>query len=193
MKTANPGVRPSRVLVGERVRLQPLRETDLGPTYLAWFRDAEVTRYLEARRSPVTLSHLRQYLRRFRGSRTDFIFAILDRRTGLHVGNVTLNHIHPVYGTADTGILIGRKEYWGRGYATEAWSLLLDFAFCRMHVRKVVAIVAAEHHASLAVLKKLGFQEEGRFRDEILVGGAYQDRIRLGVFADECIRTRVDG
>lgn len=185
MSPAQAAARRSDELVGERVRLRPLRAGDVGPAYLAWFRDADVTRYLEARSAPVTLADLRRYVRRFRGSRTDFIFAILDRQTGRHIGNVTLNHVHPIYGTADTGMLIGRKEYWGRGYGTEAWSLLVDFAFHQRAVRKMAAIVAAEHRASLAALKKLGFREEGRFRDEIVVEGAYQDRIRLGLFADE--------
>lgn len=179
--------RPTARLENQRIVLRPLREEDLGPTYLGWLRDPEVTRYMQAGSAPATSRRLRQYVERFRRSRTDFIFAIVDRATGLHIGNVTVNHLHPVYRTADTGLMIGRKDFWGQGYATEAWSLLLDHAFRRLGVRKVVAGAAADHEASVAVLRKLGFREEGRLRREVLMDGRYQDVIRFGLFAEELV------
>lgn len=175
----------NQVLLGEKLYLRPLEESDIGEQYLSWLNDPEVTRFLETGKTAVSLCDLRKYLERFRNSTTDFIFAILDRESGFHIGNVTLNRISLTHGTADTGLMIGRKEVWGKGYAFEAWSLLLEFAFESLGLHKVVAGAIAEHAASIAVLKRLGFKQEGTLRQEFLVDGQYKDAIRFGLLREE--------
>lgn len=81
--------------------------------------------------------------------------------------------------------MIGRKECWGKGYGLEAWSLLIEYAFNRLGLRKIIAGAFADHGASVKVLKKLGFKEEGRLREQALVDGEYRDGIRFGLFRDE--------
>jgi len=180
-------------LVGDRLYLRLLEPEDVGEDYVAWLNDPEVTRYLETGRWPSSIEGVRAWVRRFADSRTDLAFAIVDRASEAHVGNVTLNHIHPVHRTADTGLMLGRKDFWGKGYAREAWSLVIDYGFRRLNLRKIVAGVVAGNDASLAVLRSLGFQAEGTPRREFWVDGAYRDAVRLGLFREEFVpapRTR---
>jgi len=182
-------------LVGTKLYLRPLEDADVGEEYARWLNDPEVTRYLGAGRFPTTPASLRRYLERFQDPAADVIFAIVDRASEQHIGNVTLNHINWIHRTADTGMLIGRKEFWGKGYASEAWSLLLEYAFDRLGLRKVIAGAIAVHVNSLRVLRRLGFQEEGVLRGEYFVDGTYHDALRMGVFRDEFCRAvgrRVD-
>ncbi len=174
-------------LVGRRLYLRPLQETDLNEGYLGWLNDSEVTRYLAFGRFPVTDSANREYLRRFFGSTADILLAIVDIESDQHIGNVTLNRIDWIDRTADTGIMIGRKDFWGRGYATEAWTLLIRYAFERLGLHKIIAGSTAEHTGSLSALKKLGFQREGILRGEIFLDGKYHDVIRMGLFVEEFI------
>ena len=102
-------------LVGERLYLRLLEESDIGEDYLSWLNDAEVTRYLETGKFPATPSAIRRYVERFQDSTTDLLLAIVDRETDQHVGNVTLNKINWIHRTADTGLMIGQKEFWGKG------------------------------------------------------------------------------
>ena len=173
------------VLMGEQVYLRPIADSDVGEEYLSLLNDPQVTRYLETGNSPATLASLQDYLKRFEGSSTDLIFAIVDRESEKHIGNVTLNHISPVHLTAATGLMIGRKEFWGKGIALEAWSLIIDYAFQHLGLRKVVAGAVANHEASVKTLMKLGFQVEGTFRKEVLADGEYCDKLSLGVFREE--------
>ena len=175
----------SRFLRGERISLRPLDLTDATDEYVRWLNDADVTRYLETGKYPATRRSVREYIRSFQGSRTDLAFAIVDRATGRHIGNVTLNHIDPIHRTADTGIMIGCKQFWGRGIAYEAWSLLLGYAFDRLNLRKIIAGAVADNHASIRTLQKLGFQIEGVFREEKWVEGRYVDTVRLGLFREQ--------
>ena len=175
-------------LVGKKLYLRKLEESDVTAEYVAWLNDSAVTRWLETGKYPSTLQSVRQFVSRFASGTTDLLFAIMDRKTGLHIGNVTLNHIHPIHRTADTGLLIGRKEFWGKGYASEAWSLLLEYAFDRLGIRKITAGAADGNKASIAVLSRLGFQLEGKARKQFFVDGGYQDHVRMGLFREELHR-----
>lgn len=172
-------------LIGERIYLRPLEESDLNEEYLGWLNDYRVSQYLEAGRFPVTMARTREYLQRFASGQTDIILALVDKQSDLHIGNVTLNRIDWINRTADTGLIIGRAEYRGKGYAFEAWALVLDYAFRRLGLHKIIAGSIAENAASVEVLKRLGFQVEGTFRSEILVDGEYRDVVRLGLLRKE--------
>src|SRR3972149_1107027 len=100
-----------RILTGEKLYPRPLEDSDIGDEYLSWVNNPEVTRYLETGKAPVSLPDLHRYLERFQNSKTDFIFAIVDKRSGRFIGNVTLNRINWTHRTADTGLMIGRMEF----------------------------------------------------------------------------------
>ena len=172
-------------LIGRKLVLRPFEPLDIGEEYLRWLNDPEVTRYLGVGKEPVTMESVRQYVERFQNSTTDLLFAIIDRQTNRHIGNVTLNHIHRVHGTADTGMMIGNKEFWGKGYAFEAWVLLMDYAFSQLGLRKIIAGAVAGHQGSLSVLRRIGFREEGVLREEFFLEGRYLDTVRLGLFEPE--------
>jgi RimJ/RimL family protein N-acetyltransferase len=172
-------------LVGKKVYLRLLEESDIGDEYVEWLNDYEVTRYLETGQFPSSPEAIRTYLERFQDSTTDLIFAIVDTETDQHIGNVTLNRINWINRTADTGLIIGPKESRGKGYAFEAWSLILEYAFQRLGLRKIIAGAVVDNAASITILKKLGFKIEGTFRQEFLVDGEYKDGVRLGLLREE--------
>ena len=172
-------------LVGERLYLRPLQESDVNEEYLSWLDDYEVTRYLETGRFPGSLVSVRKYLERFQHTTTDFLFAIIDLGSNSHIGNVTLNHVNWVDRIADTGLMIGRKKFWGKGYASEAWSLVIEYAFHRLGLRKIIAGAVVDNEASIGALKKLGFKIEGTLRRQVLVDGEYRDTVSLGLFRNE--------
>jgi RimJ/RimL family protein N-acetyltransferase len=172
-------------LVGKKVYLRLLEESDIGDEYVEWLNDYEVTRYLETGQFPSSPEAIRKYLERFQDSTTDLIFAIVDTETDQHIGNVTLNRINWINRTADTGLIIGKKAFWGKGYAFEAWSLVLEYAFQRLGLRKIIAGAVVDNVTSITILKKLGFKIEGTFRQEFLVDGEYKDGVRLGLLREE--------
>ena len=111
-------------LVGDRIYLRVLEESDITEEYMTWINDPEVTRYLGTGVYPATVDNMKKWLEKFQDSTTDLAFAITDKETDLHIGNITLHSISWIHRTAEIGILIGQKDYWGNGYGTEAQSLL---------------------------------------------------------------------
>lgn len=55
------------------------------------------------------------------------------------------------------------RHAWGKGYATEAASACLDFAFNQLNLTRVVAFTATQNRPSLAVMRRLNMQETTHF------------------------------
>lgn len=172
-------------LIGQKLYLRLLEESDINEDYINWLNDAEVTQYTETGKYPSTPESIRVFIERFQGGTSDIIFAIVDKETDQHIGNVTLNRINWIHRTADTGLIIGRKDFWGKGYAFEAWSLVTEYAFQRLGLRKITAGAIIDNVTSIAVLKKLGFKIEGTYRQEFFVNGEYRDALRFGLLKKE--------
>jgi len=177
-------------LIGKKLYLRLLDENDVSEEYLSWLNDGEVTKYLETGKFPSTLETVKKYVASFNNSTNGMNFAIIDKEAGLHIGNVTLNHINWIHRTADTGILIGNIKYHGKQYGIEAWSLLLEYAFERIGLRRITAGAIADNVVSLNLMKKLGFVEEGISRKHCFVDGEYKDAIRMGLFKEEFLNCR---
>lgn len=81
----------------------------------------------------------------------------------------------------------GELAFWidpdmqGQGYATAAGQLLIEYAFDTLGLHKIVARVFEENHASQRVIDKLGFRQEGTFRNEVYADGDWQDYYRYGL------------
>ena len=58
------------------------------------------------------------------------------------------------------------SKYWGRGIATEAGQVLLDYGFNTIGLSKIFAMVLPDNHASVRVLEKLGFEWDSSFMED---------------------------
>jgi len=152
------------LLDGPRLQLRPLRESDAGPAYLAWMHDRDVVRHLEARFHEHTLAGLRDYVRAQLANPDVRFFAICLKPDGRHIGNIKLGPIDRPHRRADIGILLGDKDCWGRGLASEAITLLSEHAFGALGLRKLTAGAYATNVGSIRAFEKAGFAIEARLR-----------------------------
>jgi RimJ/RimL family protein N-acetyltransferase len=171
---------------GERLSLRKLIADDCGERYVGWLRDPEVSRYLEARFSEHSLDSVRRFVE-MQGSRPDtFLFAIVENHGGRHVGNIKIGPLDLHHGTADVGLLIGEKDCWGLGYATEAIGLATQAAFERLGARKLTASCYSDNVASVRAFVRAGWREEGvRPAQFVLDDGRPQDQLLLGVLRED--------
>jgi len=170
---------------GPHVILRPLERTDLNERYLGWLNDPEVTRYTETGAFPSTAEDLENFYRSVTGSRNDVIFAVVDKESGRHIGNVKLGPIQWVYRCATFGILIGEKDFWGKGAGEEATRLMVEYGFQRLNLHRIDLGVFAEHEAAVRCYEKVGFKVEGRMREDLFQAGQYKDRLWMGLLRSE--------
>lgn len=172
-------------LKGKKVMLRALQEEDINERYLSWLHDQEVTKYMETGIFPTTLKELRNFYNKVAKSRTDLMFAIIDKKNNLHIGNIKLGSINWVHRFADLGIMIGDKKYWGSGYGQDACKLLLAYAFERLNLNKVILGVYVIHKSAIRVYQKVGFKIEGKIRNLFNIGGRLIDKIIMGISQKE--------
>lgn len=86
-------------------------------------------------------------------------------------------------GVAEIGYLLTRSA-WGRGYAREAVTGLLDMLFDE-GCRRVFADTDPDNAASIGLLESLGFRREGLLRAEWETHIGVRDSVILGLLHDE--------
>ena len=158
------------VLKGKLVSLGvPLRD-DLHKAWL-WYNDRDVRRYLlEPAEVFFYEDELEWYETLRKEKKHEKVFAIVENSSRSLVGFIGLHNIDQENGHAEIGYFLS-PEYWGRGYATEAVSLISQYAFEWLNLRKVYARVYAPNEASRRVLEKNGFQLAGRWKEHQYVPG----------------------
>jgi RimJ/RimL family protein N-acetyltransferase len=87
--------------------------------------------------------------------------------------------------TAELGITIGDKEYWGQGFGRECVKLLVDYAFQHRNLHKVWLHVHAGNARAIGAYAACGFQEEGRLRAHVWSNGQYDDLLVMGLLRSE--------
>lgn len=112
-------------------------------------------------------------------------FAIFELEQLTLIGLTTLRGVDQLNGTATFGISIGRKDYWGHGYGTEATKLTLDYAFRFLNLYNVKLRTASYNERGQGAYKRAGFKEMGRRRGSILVSGKRYDEVYMDCLASE--------
>ncbi len=145
-----------KTLNGESVTLRPPRESDVKLAY-AWDRDPELAAWNG--RSPISLSlsaARRDYLTRWEDPSVKTF--IIEAEEG-PVGMATLYDFRNE--GCELGIKIGPESSRGRGYASEAVDLLVDFAFEDLGLKLVRGSTLAHNQRMQHVFEKCGFEEVG--------------------------------
>ena len=166
-------------IVLQRLTLRTLSETDADGPYLQWMRDPEILQYLEARFRTFTHDDLARYVQTMNADPRVFLFGILITDTAQHIGNIKLGPIDRNHKVGDVGILIGAKEHWGQGFATEAIRGLTKWATGSQGLHKLTAGCYHLNHGSIRAFLKAGWFEEGRRREQYQCGDQRVDGVLL--------------
>lgn len=179
------------ILEGENVQLKEFDDTNLyDAKYHDWLRDIEIVSalYRIEYLMPLQFSVIEDYIKNLYKSTQDCLFAIYAKDGDTFIGTLKLGHINWRAGVCDLGIMIGDKDFRGKGYSKEAMILACDYAFNILSLRKITGGTYSNNTAMIKSFIRLGFVEEGLKRKELLVHGEYLDHVLFGLFRDELVR-----
>jgi RimJ/RimL family protein N-acetyltransferase len=175
------------MLKGKSVLLRPVRRSDLS-NFLTWFNDPEVTQYLSFY-LPMTEMAEEKWIEE-RGttranSDANFVIEALEGDGSKAIGSIGLSGINPKDHNAMFGIAIGEKDYWSKGYGTEAARLLVNYGFEQLNLHRINSFAYAFNERSIRMHKTVGFKEEGRQREAVFKNGKYHDHVVFGILREE--------
>jgi len=178
---------PGKSLQGKMLRLEEFSNKHLhDPKYYAWLQDKEVVETLG--RSEYLTSFpfciIEDYVINLKSSNNTYFFASYFKEDNEFIGTVRLR-VDWQLKTADFGMMIGDKKYWGRGLLKDAMLTLSVYAFKKLGMRKVIVGCLSTNIAVCKCCERLGFKKEAVLRKEVPFRGEFVDHILYGVFKDE--------
>jgi RimJ/RimL family protein N-acetyltransferase len=101
------------------------------------------------------------------------------------VGNCALQSINWVNRSVEIAIVIGDKNYWGKGIATKAIAHMVRHAFLRLGMHRVWSGTAVTNQAMQRTFTQLAFTKEARFREAMFLNGNYEDVLVFSILSRE--------
>jgi [ribosomal protein S5]-alanine N-acetyltransferase len=169
-------------LRGERVRLVPAEPEQHLDNAIRWFNDPAITNLLD-HNIGVTRSQAVAFFERMSAQKdTDFHWALLSE-TDRHIGFVGLHQIDWRSRSAEGGLMIGERSFWGAGYASDAVRTRNRFAFEQLGLHRIAGHTL--NPAMARVYEKCGYHHEGTARKLRWRNGQWLDAQRYAILEED--------
>jgi len=160
------------LLRGAAVTLRPPDESDPA-RFIPWLSDLEVTRFLGNRYQAFALFQEEEWFKKIGESKDDVVWIV--EAEGRVIGSTGIHRIDWHHARGVTGMLIGDKTAWHKGYATEAIRLRTEHAFLQLNLHKLSTETYAENEPIRRALMRSGYREVGIAREHLFSEGRWHD------------------
>lgn len=110
-----------------------------------------------------------------------YYFGIFTNADDTLIGTIQLFHVNRgSLQNATIGYILDRHEN-GKGYATEAVRLMVQYAFEDLRLHRIEAGVMPHNAGSIRVLEKVGFRQEGLARKNVKIAGKWEEHLMLSI------------
>lgn len=168
-------------LLGTKIRVLPFDDSDLD----LFVNISTSSVMMEFVREPATAEEARSVFEARRGpwtieSKEWFGMGISDISSGEKIGNTCIKVIDYEAKIAEVGYMI-KENAQGKGFASEALSLVKKYLFRSLEINKIVAYCSVKNTGSYKLLEKLNFIREGCLRQNEFFNGNYVDNYLYGL------------
>lgn len=174
-------VRNEPTMTGETIYLEGLTLKHVSERYAQWLNDKEVCKENSHGRVHNTIEMTRAYIESVDNAENIAAFAIMTKKENKHIGNISLGNISWENGSGEISILIGDKDYWGKGAATEAYRLVIHHGFDFIGLHRLYSGMTARNKAMMKVCEKAGMEQEGISKEAFFKDGVYTDIVHYGI------------
>ncbi|XP_034050448.1 N-acetyltransferase 9 [Thalassophryne amazonica] len=159
-------INENTLLEGDRVVLVPYNANHV-PRYHQWMKSPELQQLTAS--EPLTLEEEYNMLRSWREDDDKCTFIILDKQMWMDpcveeeqcmVGDVNIFLTDPTdRSVGELEVMIAEPGYRGQGIGKEVTRMMMCYGVTRLGIRRFQAKIGLDNHASIALFKKLNFQE----------------------------------
>jgi RimJ/RimL family protein N-acetyltransferase len=146
---------------GTKIRLREKRLADAWEDY-QWRTDPELA---ELDAAPILRTTFSEYLYTLAYeigySLSHGILMAIETLDGKHIGNCSYYNVSEDNSDAELGIMIGNRNYWDRGYGTEAVAALLNYIFSTTSLKRIYLKTLESNLRAQKCFQKCGFTPFG--------------------------------
>ncbi|MEJ7626494.1 MAG: GNAT family protein [Ferruginibacter sp.] len=176
-------------LKGDTVHLRPLQNSDLTSEYVSWLNDAEVCEFNSHAVFPYTKEKMEAYYQHvLQTFSTNIVLAIADNLNNEHIGNIALQNINWINRNAEYAILLGNKNYWGKGIASEASIMICQYGFDRLNLHRIYCGTSSKNIGMQKLAAKMKMKQEGIRKEAMYKNGEFVDIVEYGVLKTDFIK-----
>ncbi|MCG1023249.1 GNAT family N-acetyltransferase [Sutcliffiella horikoshii] len=169
----------------DRLRLRKMETKDI-ELYHTWRNDMDVMMMTSPSLDVYTLEETRSFVENvILSSTSSKSYIIVELESNTSIGVTSLINIDRKNRNAECIIDIGQKESWGKGYGSEALTILLEYAFKELNLHRVSLRVFSHNEKAIHLYTKLGFIKEGVSRDALYRNGRWHDIVHMGMLKSE--------
>jgi len=154
------------MITGTKIKLRDKKLADALDDY-TWRTDLELAQ-LDA--TPLLTITFPQYLSDYASevrypspTRRPFAVETLD---GKHIGNCVYYNINDTKGEAELGIMIGGRDYWDKGYGSDAVTTLVSYIFRQTNLKRIYLKTLNSNRRAQNCFQKCGFTSYGRLNKD---------------------------
>ena len=112
-------------------------------------------------------------------------FFLIEKETDKIIGECGFHTWHKKHRRAELFYSLKKDEYKQKGYMTEAVAEVIKYGFEQMNLHRIQALIADWNYASLKLIDKYGFINEGTMREDYFHDGKQEDSICFSLLASE--------
>ena len=177
------------MIQGNRVRLRAVERADLDSLW-QWRNDEDVMYYWSFPGATVSMAELERRFITEAEAVEPFRLPlsrsfIIETQEGAAIGLVAYYFLDVRHRRVEVAIQLGEKEYWGRGYGTDAMLTFLGYLFGELNLERIHLHTQDYNMRGIASYEKCGFVKEGRLRRWYFVRGRYHDGYIMSILRED--------
>lgn len=147
--------------------------------------DPEIAALLGGFHNGYSRADLRDWVEFHRCRTDEVLWIVADSQHDRCVGHVGLYKIDHRVRRAEFAILLGERSVWGQGLGEACTRFAMRYAFAQLNLNRLYLSVLETNRRAQSLYEKLGFQLEGRLRQECYQDGRYVDLLLMAILRNE--------
>jgi len=146
------------IIKGKKIYLKEGLEEKNYSSMLEWFKDLEVVGHISWGQKASKFKTTEE-IKKFYARLQDGIILGIYTKNHKFIGYTNLHHFESKE-VCKFGIFILDKNYWGKGIGSEATKIMVDYAFGKLGMKKIMLSTSELHSQAIKLYKKAGFQKK---------------------------------
>lgn len=162
---------------GDRIYLNEIKSSDITGNVMEWFADPDLMKFYTTSTKKITREELLHSIEEGKLKGNLVTLGIYTIQDNILIGTIKLGPINQAHKTSDLVILIGDRNYLGKGLAVEAITVGNELAFEEFDIRKLYGGMYESNVPSIKAYTRAGWLIEGRLKGFYWVENRNEDRI----------------